>query len=221
MTKQGFIAFDIDGTIWPFDIENMWLKQLVDEGIIDHSIAQKNQQFLTGHTAGYFDERGYLDFFLGQFNGWHISKLRDFASRVFVKSAENNLYDEAVSFIKESKENGEFVFLLTAANNIAAAPFGKYLGIEIVVSTELEFDSQECLTKKIIEPYCYGIGKVKKSLELCTVHNLDLKKGTFFGDSPSDAQMFEQVKRAVVVNPTPELEKRAQNNQWEVVRWRV
>jgi HAD superfamily hydrolase (TIGR01490 family) len=221
MTKQSFTAFDIDGTIWPFDIENAWLKQLVDDGILDQGVAERNRQFLMGHSAGSFDEKGYLDFFLSQFDGWQISRLRDFSNKVFEKFAENNLYEEATSIIRQSKEKGEFVFLLTAANNIAAAPFGKHLGVEIVVSTELEFDSQECLTGKIIEPYCYGIGKVKKTLELCALHSLDLKEGTYFGDSLSDARMFEQVKRAVVVNPTPELEKRARKNQWEIVRWDV
>jgi HAD superfamily hydrolase (TIGR01490 family) len=221
MTKRTFTAFDIDGTIWPFDIENMWLKQLVDDGVMHHSVAEKNQKFLRGHSEGTFDEKGYLDFFLNQFYGWHISRLRDFSNKVFEKFSKNSLYEEAISIIRQSKENGEFVFLLTAANNIAAAPFGNRLGVEIVVSTELEFDSQECLTRKIIEPYCYGIGKVKKSLDLCILHNLDLKEGTYFGDSPSDAQMFEQVRRAVVVNPTPELEKRARNNRWEIVRWNI
>jgi len=219
MIQKGFTAFDIDGTIWPFDIENMWLNQLVDNGIMNRNIAEKNQNFLRGHAEGSFDEKGYLDFFLNQFHGWHIARLQDFSNEVFDKFAKNNFYKEAISIIRRLKDDGEFIFLLTAANSIAADPFGKHLGVELVVSTELEFDSNKCLTGNIIKPYCYGIGKVKKTMNLCNSHNLDMQGGTYFGDSPSDVQMFEQVNKPVVVNPTPELENHARTNHWEIVRW--
>jgi len=219
MNVQQFIAFDIDGTVWPFDIENMWLNKLVSDGVLHAEVIEENQKFLRGHMEGSFDEQGYLDFFINQFRGWHISKLQHFSEEVFDKYAKNNLYKEATSIIEKLKKDGKFVFLLTAANNIAAAPFGRHLGIDIVISTELEFDTNQYLTGNIIKPYCYGIGKVKKTQELFRSINLDLKNGTYFGDSPSDIWMFEQMGRCVVVNPNPELEKVSRINQWEIVNW--
>ncbi len=218
--KQACTAFDIDGTIWPLDIENMWLRQLVEDGFLPQNIIKENQKFLQRHRKGNFDEVGYLDFFLKHFREWDLDRLQRFSKKVFQKVARPNLYQEALTTIKQLKEGGGFNFLLTAANNVAAAPFGEYLGVDAVVSTELEFDINNRFTGNIVGPYCYGFGKVKKSLELCSRHGLDLADCTYFGDSLSDINMFERVKRAVVVNPaTQELENYARKNQWEIVHW--
>lgn len=221
MIKQGFTAFDIDGTIWPLDIENMWLHQLVDDGALSPNAIEENEKFLNRHMEGRFDEDAYLEFFLSHFLGWNISKLQKFSDKVFNKFATSRLYKEANSAINQLKEKGEFVFLLTAANNIAAAPFGKYFELDVVVSTELEFDNNILFTGNIIGPYCYGNGKVIKTQALCSRYHLNLEMSTYYGDSPSDIPMFEYMKQAVVVNPTTELEELARKSHWDVVRWGI
>ena len=219
MKKQGFTAFDIDGTIWPLDIENMWLQQLAADGKAPDRIIEGNQQFLKTHAEGKFDENGYLDFFLNHFRGWNIARLRDFSDTVFQKVAKPGFYQEDLSIIKQMKIKGEFIFLLTAANNIAAAPFGKYLGVDAVIATELEFDSNGQFTGKIIEPYCYRQGKIIKSRDLCAKHGFSLEEGTYFGDSISDIPMLECVNRAIVINPVVELEEYARARKWEIMYW--
>jgi hypothetical protein len=41
-----FVAFDIDGTIWPHDIEGMWLNQLVEDNIAPIKILKKTRDSL-------------------------------------------------------------------------------------------------------------------------------------------------------------------------------
>jgi phosphoserine phosphatase len=198
----------------------MWLNQLVEDNIAPIKILKKNKRFLEKHMEGRLKEEEYLSFFLKHFTGWDINEMQRYSEKVFCNHAMQNIYDEAIITINHFKKERIPIFLLTAANNIAALPFGKFLAIDVILSTELVFDRTGKFTGTINDPYCYGIGKVKKALEYCTSKGWAIENGSYFGDSISDIHMLEIVNDPIVVNPnTIELKDYAFSKNWGITYW--
>src|SRR5215475_6350161 len=76
-------------------------------------------------------------------------------------------------------------------------------------------------TGEVIEPVCYGRGKVYWAERFAAEHGVELPRSYFYTDSITDLPVLDRVGHPRVVNPDPRLRRLAQRRGWQVLRPRL
>ena len=109
---------------------------------------------------------------------------------------------------------GHRVAIVSASTPYAVAPVAQDLGLgDNYLATRLQVLSGR-FTGKLIEPACYGAGKVTLVSAYCLQHELDLGRSFFYSDSHHDLPLLEAVGHPVAVNPTRKLKMIATERRW-------
>lgn len=115
------------------------------------------------------------------------------------------------------RQQGHHVAIVSASTPYAVKPIASALDLgEAYIATELEV-SEGRFTGRLVEPACYGPGKVERALVYATRHGIDLRKSYFYTDSASDLPLLEVVGHPVAVNPNRKLRKIALTRGWPIV----
>jgi HAD superfamily hydrolase (TIGR01490 family) len=115
------------------------------------------------------------------------------------------------------KEQGHHVAIVSASTPYAVKPVAADLDLgEAFIATELEVH-EGLLTGRVVEPACYGPGKVTRTLTYAAKHGIDLRKSYFYSDSASDMPLLEAVGHPVAVNPHRKLRRIALERGWPIV----
>jgi len=117
--------------------------------------------------------------------------------------------------MQEHRRQGHLVTLISAATPYVVGPLASHLGIEEYLCTRLEIVDGH-FTGQIIEPGCYGPGKVHWAHEYAQRHDAGLAQAYFYTDSCSDRPLLELVGHPVVINPDPRLRTLAAQRSWPV-----
>jgi putative phosphoserine phosphatase/1-acylglycerol-3-phosphate O-acyltransferase len=121
--------------------------------------------------------------------------------------------------IEWHRQQGHQVAIVSAATPYAVRPVAEALGLgESYVATELEVQNGS-FTGRVIEPACYGDGKVARSLRYAQAHGIELRESYFYSDSASDMPLLEAVGHPVAVNPHRKLAKIAAERGWPVMKF--
>jgi len=116
------------------------------------------------------------------------------------------------------KAEGYLCALLTATTSYAAESLARRVGIEHVLASRLAVADGR-FTGEIVDPFCYGEGKVRAVGQWVRDHDIDLAASAFFTDSASDLPMLERVGEPVAINPDPRLRWKARRRGWPVRWW--
>jgi len=84
---------------------------------------------------------------------------------------------------------------------------------------KLELDVQGRFTGGIIEPLCYGAGKVERTTKVAEREGFKLEEAAFYSDSITDLPLLQLVERPVVINPDPRLRRVALQRGWPIELW--
>ncbi len=72
------------------------------------------------------------------------------------------------------------------------------------------------ITGEIIEPICFGHGKLIVAEKFLLSLGKNIGETFFYTDSISDVPMLERVNHPIVVNPDPKLRRLAKERGWEI-----
>ncbi len=120
--------------------------------------------------------------------------------------------------MKSHREAGDLVAIVTAATAYVAKPVARELGIEHIVCSELEVENGR-FTGKVLEPLCYGEGKIVRAGAFLEQHGIGFDRVTFFSDSITDLPLLSKVEVPVAVNPDRRLLRAARARGWQVQNW--
>lgn len=117
------------------------------------------------------------------------------------------------------QEQGHHVVIISAATQFAVRPVAQALGLEhSFLATQLEIVNGH-FTGQVIEPACYGAGKVHLAGEYARAHGLDLGQSYFYTDSHHDIPLMEVVGHPVAVNPNAKLRREAARRGWPIMHF--
>ncbi len=117
------------------------------------------------------------------------------------------------------RAEGHHVAIVSASTPYAVKPVAGALALgDAYIATELEV-LEGRFTGRIVEPACYGDGKVTRTTAYAARHDIDLQKSYFYSDSASDLPLLEAVGHPVAVNPSKKLLKIATERGWPVMRF--
>jgi putative phosphoserine phosphatase / 1-acylglycerol-3-phosphate O-acyltransferase len=134
--------------------------------------------------------------------GWFDEMLRDYIAPA------------ARARIAWHRQQRHHVAIVSASTPYAVSPVAHDLGLgDNYVATRLEVVSGR-FTGGVIEPPCYGAGKVTLAHAYSAQHNLDMAASYFYTDSHHDLPLLESVGHPVVVNPDRKLKAIALERHW-------
>jgi putative phosphoserine phosphatase/1-acylglycerol-3-phosphate O-acyltransferase len=140
---------------------------------------------------------------------------RQLYQRFFDEVVVNYVAPIAVQRMKEHRTRGHLVTIISAATPYVVGPLASHLGIQDYLCTRLEVVDGH-FTGRIIEPGCYGAGKVHWARQYAQTHDADLAQAYFYTDSCSDLALLELVGHPVAVNPDLRLKGLAAQRHWTV-----
>jgi HAD superfamily hydrolase (TIGR01490 family) len=150
--------------------------------------------------------------------GWDQAVIGEIVRETLVDVVEPIVYDEALELIREHRDAGRKVFIVSASPEEIVAPLAQFLGVDEVIATRAELDGQGRYTGRT-ERYCYGSEKVVAMREVAERDDIDLTASYAYSDSATDRPMLEVVGHAIAVNPDRELLRAAKSAGWEVRRF--
>ncbi|MGQ9491853.1 MAG: HAD family hydrolase [Anaerolineae bacterium] len=118
------------------------------------------------------------------------------------------------------REQGHHVAIVSAATPFAVAPVAHDLGLaDHYLATRLEIMGGR-FTGRLVQPACFGKGKLLLASAYAAAHGLDLRRSYFYSDSHDDLPLLEAVGHPVAVNPSRRLARVAAQRGWPVMYFR-
>lgn len=144
---------------------------------------------------------------------------RAFAQRVFDRRVARRIFPESRALVAAHRARGHTVAIVSSATPYQVEPVARDLGIDHVLCTRLEIHDGLC-TGRVMEPACYGPGKLTAAAELAEARRARLEDAWFYSDGIEDLPLLAAVGRPVPLNPGARLAREARRRHWPVLRWR-
>lgn len=210
--------FDMDRTLVKKDTARLYTRYRRDRGEATWRDALQVGFWAMQYTLGVIDAPGVARKALAEFRGTEESVLVEDCKGWFKEYVLPYVQAKGRAAVERHREEGHVVAIVTGATTYAATPLARELGIDEVVCSELELESGR-LTGRIIEPLCYGVGKLEKAKQLAKRRDFDLAESTFYSDSITDLPLLEAVRYPQVVNPDARLRRAARQRGWTIHEW--
>jgi len=210
--------FDVDHTIVDTSTVTDFLVAAIRRGIL--------QKRLTLYVPYYYFRysltlvrAGNFDSVFPYLRGIDKNDLDLLADRVFNTKTIGKLNTRVVELMKEAQRRGERVIIASASFKTIIAPLARYLGVEEIIVSELEFEDGVSTGKLTTIP-AFRNGKKELVLEYLSASGIGLGSCVFYSDSTRDLPLLEAVAKPVVVNPSSRMQKIAEQRSWEIITTR-
>ncbi|HSG89448.1 MAG TPA: HAD-IB family hydrolase [Pseudomonadales bacterium] len=142
----------------------------------------------------------------------------EFGRRVFAKRVAQRIYPEARRLVEAHRAKGHSLVVVSSATAYQVEPVAEDLGIYHVLCTRLEV-VDGTLTGRVLEPACYGPGKLHAATELGATVGFDVADAFFYSDGYEDVPLLEAVAHPYTLNPDSRLTRHAHQAGWPVARF--
>ena len=209
--------FDLDNTLLDGDSDYNWGLYLVKKGYLDEGeYKEQNQKFFEEYQAGKLDIFAFAEFqfqFLKNNTRKFLNEVRSDYINEIIKPM---ILKKAVDLVRQHKEAGDRLLIITATNSFITKPIGELFGIDELIGTDPEEHLGE-FTGKVKGTPSFKEGKVTRLFDWLDEKNLklaDFEKTFFYSDSHNDLALLEVVTNPVVVNGDKILLEKAQEKNW-------
>jgi HAD superfamily hydrolase (TIGR01490 family) len=142
--------------------------------------------------------------------------LEGLARESFDKRLKGDLFEGAVTLVKERHAQGRRVILATSSIDFIVAPLAEHLGVRDVLATTLEFDNGAC-TGRVVGLPMFRREKKERVLAFLAAEGVAPGECSFYSDSIYDLPLLEEVGRPVAVNPDFRLRRIARSRDWPII----
>lgn len=147
--------------------------------------------------------------------GWEQARISAIVRDNLTEVIEPIVYEEALDLIREHKEAGRRVFIISASPEEIVAPLARYLDVDEAIASRARLDDEGRYTGDV-EFYAYGPFKAEAMRDAAERLGIDLAASYAYSDSGTDVPMLELVGHPVAVNPDRDLARAAREHGWEV-----
>ena len=154
------------------------------------------------------------------FRSFPVTNIRAICQLWFEENAINNTgfyHQNILQQLKQHQTQGTECVLVSGSFKQLLQPIADDLGIEHILSTNLEHDGLT-FTGNIIPPQTIGAGKAAAISAFLTIQQSNPMKCFAYGDDISDVPMLALVGQPRAVSGERRLEKYAHNLGWEVIK---
>jgi HAD superfamily hydrolase (TIGR01490 family) len=211
--------FDLDRTLVRKETATSYVRYLQRRGAATWRDLARVSWWVTQYTFGVLDTPEVAARALRSLAGTPETVMSARCDDWFRRDVEPLIADAGRRAVAAHRSRGDLVAIVTGASPYIARPVARHLGIEHVVASELEVGADGRFTGRLVEPFCYGHGKVTRARELAQRLEFRLDEACFYSDSWTDLPLLEAVQTPIVVNPDPRLSRVARRRAWRIERW--
>jgi putative phosphoserine phosphatase/1-acylglycerol-3-phosphate O-acyltransferase len=142
----------------------------------------------------------------------------NFGQELFESHIARQIYPEARALVEAHLKKGHTVAIITSATRYQVEPAARDLGIENLLFTRLEVE-KGYFTGAVVQPTCFGQGKVTAAESLAEQFGVDLDRSYFYSDSDDDIALLERIGKPRPLNPNTRLMSIAERRGWPVRRF--
>ena len=152
--------------------------------------------------------------FLRFLSGTSEDELKSMVKSFYKEKLESILYEDGIKAIKDFKEKGYKIYLISASPEFYVNEFYNIKEVDKVIGTKFQVKDGK-FSCKISGENCKGEEKVKRLMEELKKDNIevDFKNSYMFSDSLSDLPLLKLVGKGYLINYK-------KNHELEILRWR-
>lgn len=211
--------FDFDETLVSVNSSKIGFKWLYEHGMLSKIFIFKVMIAVFLNRNNIISEKRMADVMISFYKNKKLAEFKTGANEFYFDYLKPHLAPKVMEKLEWHKKNGHIIVIVSGSIRYYLEPAAKDLGIQHLVCTDLEENSNGLLTGKAKGKVC--IGNYKKELTLILVNklNIDLDNSYAYGDNQADIPLLKLVGNPVAVEPTPSLRKVAQKNNWLILNY--
>jgi len=219
ITGLKYIAFfDLDSTLTDVISGKALAACAYRKGLMKSSDLVTAIYLLLLYRLNLRDPLKIIDDMVSRVKGIPEQAMNDLCSEVFLKVLLPSVFREAKTEIKQHKENGAKVVILSSGLEQICREMAKSIEMDDIICSVLEV-RDGYFTGRPLGRLCFGKEKVIRLIEYCKHNNVNPRYSWYYGDSFSDLPVLDYVGNPVCVNPDKKLKKAAHNRGWKVLYW--
>ena len=213
--------FDLDNTLIANDSDHLWGEFMCDHGLVDEtSFRQAIQRFYEQYEQAALDIDAYITFSLEPLTKYSMDELRGFHEQFMEDLIRPIMLEKARVLLQKHREQGDHLMIITATNRFVTAPIAEEFGVDTLLAIETEIKDNRYTGNTFGTP-TYQEGKVIRLKEWLRENPEYTMAGSYFySDSKNDLPLLHEVDNPFAVNPDPDLELVARENDWPVISLR-
>jgi len=212
--------FDLDNTLLHGDSDHAWGEFLCEKGIVDSELyRQANDTFYHQYVAGTLNIYEFLEFALKPLKELPRDQLNQLHEQFMHEKVEPMITEKAEALLKQHRDKGDFLLIITATNKFVTGPIAARLGVDDIMATDPEEINGQ-YTGKVAGTPCFQGGKVERLKEWLSTHEHSLVGSSFYSDSRNDLPLLEVVENPVAVDADETLTQIATERGWPIISLR-
>lgn len=211
--------FDLDKTLLNASSGQLYARYLVRHGQMSRRELVKVSAWGILNRLALLDMESLIRRLMAGAAGQDEAAMRALCDRWFAEDVVPHITQRGTARVREHQCLGHVVALVSASTQYVVRPMAEHLGIPgQYVCTHLESVDGR-FTGKVVEPVCYGEGKVVWAERFAAEQGVHLSASYFYTDSISDLPLLDRVAHPVAVNPDPRLSRLARKRGWPIERF--
>jgi HAD superfamily hydrolase (TIGR01490 family) len=211
-----FAAFDIDGTIFRWQLYHELFDAFVDEGLIAQDVAEtvfNAREAWRNRKIDYDEyEMTLVRMMRVSIVGVEEARFNEIADAV-LGSKGHHVYKYTLELLKRLKKQGYVIIAISGSYQQLVDRFADLHDIDIAVGREHVIENG-----KLTDASTDIFGRKDEVLRaLVRQHGLDWEGSYAIGDSKGDTKMLELVEHPIAFNPDDEIKRIAISNGWNIV----
>lgn len=215
---QKIAFFDLDGTLFRWQLFHELVFELKNSGILDPSTAKTLEDSLIkwqGKEVGWNEyETVLIDGLKKHLVGMSVDAFETAAKNVVSRSG-HKIYNYTKRLADTLKADGYFLLAVTGSYQEIAEPFALQYGFDDCIGALLPRKDGTFTASDSIR-VVYG-RKAERINEYLIGKDITLNNSLAIGDSAGDIDMLRLANRAIAFNPSEELLDIASEEDWDVV----
>ena len=206
--------FDMDYTVLDNSSGLLYVKYLRQQKRIGRRVLLRIAWWTLLYKVSAIDVNSAVPKMLSYAEHQSASRLMAESYAWFDETLKDHIAPRAVAKIDFHRQQGHRVVLISASTQFAVQPVAKYLHLDFLC-TQL-IDRNDELTGQVVDPPCYGAGKVVWAQRYAEAHGAALRDAYFYTDSHSDRPLLDVVGHPIAVNPEARLKRLARKRGWPI-----
>lgn len=162
-----------------------------------------------------YDEKRVKECFLKFIDGIDEKDLNNLVKNYYDERLTNIFYKDAIDKIKELKQKGYKIYLISASPEFYLKEFYAIKEVDMIIGTRFHFNDGK-FVRKMLGANCKGEEKVKRLMSVLKEKNIrvDFKNSLMFSDSLSDTPLLDLVGNGYLINYKKNHEK------YKILKWK-
>ena len=206
--------FDMDYTTLDTSSGLLYVKYLRRQGRIGRRVLLRIAWWSLLYKVSAIDVNSAVPKLLSYAEHQSASRLMAESYAWFDEMLKDHIAPRAVAKIDFHRQQDQRVVLISASTQFAVQPVAEHLRVDFLCTQLIDRDDE--LTGEVVDPPCYGAGKIVWAQRYAAAHDADLHDAYLYTDSHSDRPLLDAVGHPIAVNPDGRLKRLAQKRGWPI-----